>query len=261
MRRAFILFQRTQPTAHPQFAEGFKRLGYEVYHSLPKRIEDGDVLLVWNRIGYRNVAAQQFEKAGRPVIVVENGWIGKAQDGGKLYAMCLDHHNGAGRWFIGDDDRLKRMQIDLRPWRKGGRHVLVLCSRGLGEPGIAQPKDWPITVARALHGVTDRPIKVRLHPGDKFSSMDADLVNAHACVTWASGSAIKALAHGFPIFYEMEKWIGAEAAVRGIAKMEDPYLGDRSAMFRRLSWAQWSSAEIASGEPIEWLVSKSRSTP
>lgn len=261
MKRAIVLLHRTLPLAHPQFAEGCKRLGYEVQHVMPQRIEEGDVLIVWNRIGYRNTAAQQFERARRPVIVAENGWIGKSVDGGKLYAMSLDHHNGAGRWFEGSGDRLQKMQIDMKPWRKRGEHILVLCSRGLGEPGIAQPKDWPISIARALHAATDRPIKVRLHPGDKFSSMDADLINAHACVTWASGSAIKALAHGFPIFYEMEKWIGADAAVRGIAKMEDPYLGDRSAMFRRLSWAQWSSAEIASGEPIEWLLSKSRSTP
>lgn len=253
-RRAFVLMHRREPYPHPQFAEGFQRLGFEVFHEMPNRVEPTDVLLTWNRIGIRNTYAQIFSKAGAPVIVAENGWIGKAPDGGKMYALCLDHHNGAGRWFVGDHDRLPKMRIDLRPWRSKGNHILVLCSRGIGEPGIAQPKDWPIKIARRLHALTDRPIRVRLHPGDKGAVMDGDLRGAHACVTWASGSAIKALAAGFPIFYELKNWIGADAAIHGVENLEDCFIGDRLPMFQRLAWAQWTSAELASGTPIEWLL-------
>jgi hypothetical protein len=258
---AVILMLRREPYPHPQFAEGFKRLGYECVDSMPRHIGPEDVLCVWNRSGIRNHAAMAFEAARRPVIVAENGWIGRAPDGGKLYALCLDHHNGAGRWFVGDGDRLSKMKVEIKPWRKQGRHILVIASRGIGEPGIAQPRDWPITIARDLHRVTDRPIKVRLHPGDRNAPMDDDLRGAHAAVTWASGGAIKALASGVPIFYHLEHWIGASAAIHGVGNLEAPFLGDRLPMFHRLSWAQWTSAEIATGEPIAWLLSKSQSTP
>lgn len=257
-RRAVLLLRQTEPYPHPQFAQGFERLGFAVQFDMPKRVEPSDVLLTWNRMGIRNVYAQAFEAVGAPVIVAENGWIGKAHDGGKFYALCLDHHNGAGRWFVGDHDRLPLIRFDMRPWRKAGDHIVVLCSRGIGEPGIAQPRDWPISIARRLHEITDRPIKVRLHPGDKNSPMDADLSGAHAAVTWASGAAIKALAWGVPIFYELRQWIGADAAIHGVENIEKPFIGDRLPMFRRLAWAQWTSAEIASGTPIEWLL-KSRS--
>jgi hypothetical protein len=257
-RRAFVMMHRREPYPHPQFDQGFARLGFDVFHEMPKQIEPSDVLLTWNRMGVRNSYAQAFSLKGAPVIVAENGWIGKSNDGGKFYALCLDHHNGPGRWFVGEGDRFSKVRFDLRPWRKKGRHVLVLCSRGIGEPGIAQPKDWPIEIARRLHEITDRPIKVRLHPGDKGASMDEDLAGAHACVTWASGSAIKALAAGFPIFYQLSNWIGASASVLGVDDLESPFLGDRLPTFQRLAWAQWTSAEIATGTPIEWLL-KSRS--
>lgn len=260
MRRAVVMVRDREPYPHSQFAEGFKRLGYKVRADVAFDPDPGDVLLIWNRSGMRDAAAKAFTAAGAPVIVAENGWIGKGLDGGKMYALCLDHHNGAGRWFVGDHDRLPLMRFGLQPWRKSGDHILVICSRGIGEPGVAQPRDWPITIARQLRGLTDRPIRVRLHPGDSHASLDADLANAHAAVTWASGGAIKALAAGYPIFYDFKKWIGASAAIRGFENMESPFLGDRLPMFRRLAWAQWTSAEIASGGPLEWLVSKSQST-
>jgi hypothetical protein len=73
-------------------------------------------------------------------------------------------------------------------------------------------------------------------------------------VTWGSGAAIKAIAAGIPVFHELECWIGAEAATFGINDLEHPFLGDRHLMFHRISWAQWTAEELASGEPFRWLL-------
>jgi hypothetical protein len=258
-RRAVVMVRDREPYPPPQFAEGLRRLGYSIHTELSFKPTPDDVLLIWNRMGAREIAARSFEAVGAAVIVAENGWIGKALDGGKMYALCLGHHNGRGTWFVGEEDRLQKMRFAIKPWREGGDHVLVICSRGIGEPGIAQPRDWPISIARRLRVLTDRPVKVRLHPGDSHASLDDDLRNAFCGVTWASGGAIKALAAGVPIFYELTGWIGASASVHGFENMVDPYLGDRLPMFRRLAWAQWSAAEIATGEPLACLL-KSRST-
>jgi hypothetical protein len=259
MSRAVVLIHEREPYPHPQFAQGLRACGFEIHKAFSFQPKPDDVLLIWNRMGMKHNVAQHFEAVGAAVIVAENGWIGKALDGGKMYALCLGHHNGLGQWAVGDHDRLEKMRIPWRDWRTHGDDILVLCSRGIGEPGVAQPRDWPITIARELRKRTARNVRVRLHPGDKNSPMDDDLKNVHAAVTWSSGAAIKALAAGIPIFYCLKGWIGASASVYGIEDIEKPDCGDRLPMFRRLAWAQWSAAEISTGWPIQWLL-KSRST-
>lgn len=206
-----------------------------------------------------DLLAKRWEAAGATVIVTENGWIGKAPDGGKLFALCRGQHNGAGTWSEGAEDRWTPLGVPLKPWRATGNHVLVLAQRGFGPPEVAQPRDFvPRTVAR-LKAMTQRPIVVREHPGrfkDRAKPLDEDLHDCWAGVTWASGAAIKALAAGIPVFHGLERWIGAPAAVH-IKKslcIEEPFLGDRLPMFRRLAHAQWSGAEIATGEPIRRLL-------
>ena len=244
-----------EPYPHPQFAAGLKRAGFTVVNHFDRPPTQSDVLLTWNRSGLRDTVAKMFTRCGAKVIVVENGWIGNADDGGKLYAMSLDHHNGPGTWRVGEGDRLKRQNVELRPWRESGRHILMLLSRGIGEHGIAQPRQWVAETSAQLRRVTNRPIRLRAHPGDKNADLSADLEDAHAVVTWGSGAAIKAIAAGTPAFYGLDGWIGAPAAVRGVESIESPFLGDRLPMFRRMAWAQWSAAEISTGEPIRWLLS------
>jgi hypothetical protein len=142
----------------------------------------------------------------------------------------------------------------LKPWRESGKHIVIIASRGIGEPGVAQPRQWLNDAYAKLQRVTKRPIKVRNHPGDSNADMSADLAGAHAVVTWASGGAIKAIAAGIPAFYGLKHWVGAKAASNDLAAIETPFLGDRLPMFRRLAWAQFTADEIATGWPIKRLL-------
>lgn len=243
------------------FCDGLKALGFELSQNTAHVPRPDDVLIVWNRHGSHDAYARRFEAAGAKVIVAENGWIGKDPAGHKLYALCLGHHNGRGEWRIGDDGRWDRLGIALKPWRGDGNHILVLPQRGIGEPGIAMPRQWTGDVVARLAKVTKRPVRVREHPGKKLGindavlpPMDDDLKNCWACVTWASGAGIKAIVAGVPVFYELSGWIGEGAARFGIGDIERPFLGDRLPMLRRMAWAMWSADEIATGEPIKWLL-------
>ena len=212
------------------------------------------MVISWNRIGHRHEICRQYEAAGAAVIVAENGWI--HAPGRKFYALCLNHHNGAGRWHVGADDRFGKLGIDLKPWREKGDHILVLPQRGIGEPGIAMPRQWMVGIEKRLKESMRlrRPIRMRHHPGQSDRPLEPDLENCHAVVTWASGAAIKAIAAGVPAFYELKDWIGGPAAKRGFKDLEAPFLGDRMPMFHRLSWAQWTADEISTGEPFKWLL-------
>lgn len=239
------------------YVAGLKAAGFHISKDIDRRPEPDDLFLCWNRMAWDDPIARRYEKAGARVIVTENGWVGKAPDGGKMYALCLGHHNGIGSWPAGDGSRWSRLGVTLKPWRQDGRHILAICQRGFGPPEVAMPRDWPRRVADRLRRVTKRPIVVREHPGrfkDRARPLEADLEDAWAVVTWASGGAIKAIAHGIPVFHELKGWIGAGAAAQGFADLEKPFLGDRMPMFERLAWAQWSLAEIQGGEPFRRLL-------
>jgi hypothetical protein len=247
---AVCLVRNKPPYPHSQFAEGLAALGFKVSDNMGHRPKPGDVLLIWNRNGPRHPLAGSWERAGAKVVVAENGWIAGR---GKFYAVCLGHHNGAGTWRVGETDRWPLMGVEIKPWRERGDRIVILASRGIGEPGIAQPHDWPRQIVHSLKKRTRRPVVLRPHPGDSHARIEDAMAGAHAVVTWASGAAVKAIALGIPAFHAMPKWIGAGAARPIEHDLEDPFLGDRFPMFRRLAWAQWTDSEIRSGEALRHL--------
>ncbi len=250
---ASVLLRESPHYRRDAFSIGLSRYGYKVqFHPLsnPQR---GDLLVLWNRYRRDEAYALAHEAVGARVLIAENGWIGKDQHGNHFYALARSHHNGAGQWSVGTSNRWPIFGVDVRPWRRHGDAILVLAQRGIGEPGVASPQGWLEDVTSRLRKHTDRPITIRQHPGKDRTDPYAALEGCWAAVTWASGAAIKSIVAGTPVFYEMEKWIGGPAAKLGIHDIEHPFVGDRSEMLHRLSWAQWSADEIASGEPFECL--------
>lgn len=261
MGTACVLFRESLTYRRDAFQAGLQRLGYDLVTFPQAKPSPGDVLVLWNRKPDHERYARAYEAVGADVLIAENGYIGKAPDGGKLYALARGHHNGAGTWptdgpAVGQ--RWDALGIDLKPWRETGSHILVLPQRGIGEPGVAMPRDWLARTLAELGRRTNRPIRIRRHPGREKVEPDADFVGAWACVTWGSGAAIKALAAGVPVFYGLDRWIGRDAAfpLQHAFALEEPVIGDlcRERMFRRLAWAQWNLAEIESGEAFACLL-------
>jgi hypothetical protein len=221
---------------------------------MPQRIDPTDVLVIWNRYGLHDAYAQRYISAGARVLVAENGYLPKDKKGRRYYALALEHHNGAGRWYGGDSTRWRDMGLEVAPWRTDGDHILVLPQRGVGPPGVAMPRNWAAETVKALKRVTKRPVKLRPHPGKNPTPLEPDLANAWCCVTWGSGAGVKALLAGIPVVHSFTRWIGASACGSEIAKVDAPYMGDRLAMFERLAWAQWHVDEISAGKPFERLL-------
>ena len=250
--KACVLFRDSVAYRREVFRAGLTRLGYEIVERPLTNPAKDDLLVMWNRNPHEEHFARPYVNVGAKIAVSENGYVGKDEKGHKLFALALDHHNGAGRWNVGNDRRWKK---ELDPYRTDGDFLLILPQRGIGERGIAMDRYWIQTVSTKLARMTKRPIKIRHHPGmSKTDPYDA-LRGAWAAVTWGSGAAIKALVAGVPVFHGLPGWIGAPAAVclEG-ANIEEPFLGDRLPMFERLAWAQWSVAEVESGEAFACLL-------
>jgi hypothetical protein len=231
--------------------EGLAAIGYRVIDEPLEIPRPDDVLVSWNRHGMRNVHAARYEKHGAPVIITENGWLAAPKS--KTYALLMKQHN-CGTWPSEKADRTDVLGAVIKPWRAAGDDILLLAQRGIGSPEVRMPGDWVKNTMMQVRAVTSRPIRVRYHPGQNKTPLEPDLVNVHAVVTWASGAAIKALAHGIPAFYCLPNWVGADAAKFGVGEIERPFLGDRMPMFRKLAWAQFTAAEIAAGWPLARLL-------
>lgn len=239
------------------------RLGFQVSYNPLRKITPDDILVIWNRGPGFDAEARRHEAAGSRVIVAENGMTPAVdQDGHQLFSLALGQHNGAGTWFTGVTSRWKSMGIELQPWRPPGAEIILLPQRGIGVAPVTMPKRWTIETQTRLKALTSRPVRVRPHPGlkSKAPPLEPDLQNAHACVTWASSAGIKALIAGVPVFYCMPKWIGAPAAKHlDISRdLESVKCDDfaRVTMFERLAWCQWRISEIASGQALDWLLTR-----
>lgn len=262
MPRAFVLIREEPQFRRQAFKRGLEAHGYTVNCGQPERFYPDDVLIVWNRYGVAAGAARRAEGAKATVIVAENGYLGREWRGGVWYAIARNQHNGGGKWHVGGP-RWSTWNVPLAPWREDGKHILVLPQRGFGEPPVAQPREWLGAALKDLQRRTKRPVVVRHHPGERGHAppLDEALRGAWACVTWASGAAVKAIAAGIPVFNSSPTWIGAGAALPLSADLERPFLGDRTPMFEALSWAMWRLDEIESGEAFRWLLSPSTKPP
>lgn len=251
MPRALCLLREDVPNRRQCFIQGLTAAGFAVHPEIPFP-EPGDVVVIWNRGKHQDPVARRFEAAGAKAWVVENGYLGKRWGAGGWYALAEGHHAGAGRWPHGGPERWDALDAKLRPWRTGGDEVIILGQRGIGEPGIASPKEWAERTKARL-GVG----RIRQHPG-KYTggvTLEQDLERARCVVTWASGAALTALLLGIPVFYEFPLWIGREAGLPLDQWGDEPKRDDgaRLAAFRRVAWAMWRVEEIVSGEAFRWL--------
>jgi hypothetical protein len=262
MKRAWVEIRDKPHYRVGAFTDGLKRLGF---HVLPQQLPSktpgpGDILVLWNRYGAGEAAADRWERAGGTVLVAENGYLGHDEHGVQMYALARHGHNGSGSWPVGGPERFARLRVEPRPWRAQGRHIYVRGQRGIGAKSMASPPGWHKTIAAQLKRLTQRPVIVREHPGQPANAIGCqiahELAGAHACVIWSSAAGVRALVEGVPVFYHAPHWICAGAAKRGLSELESPLMDDAARLraLERMAWAQWSIAEIASGEPFARLL-------
>lgn len=264
--KAFSLIRDMPWYRRQAFELGLKRAGYEVIRREPLNGCEGDVLLIWNRYAMNHLMASNFERRGGRVIVAENGYIGRGGSTPKFsvhpkgpgpddyYALALGYHNGAGTWPSGGPERFRALCLELAPWRAGGEHVLICPNRSFGVGAQVMHPDWGQRCAERLSKTTRRPVRIRAHPGNDAPKrpLAEDLRGAWAVMVWGSSVAVHSLAAGIPTFIEAPNQILKGAGASG--SIDDPKLPERLPHFERMAWAQYTCAELESGEPFKRLL-------
>ena len=160
--------------------------------------------------------------------------------------------------------------MDLKPWRNNGSHILIAMQRPLGWSmrGFDLMK-WLETTFTKIRTYSDRPIIIRWHPGDwkaypKYESLlkkyrakvspqerhiTEDLINCWALVCHNSTPSAVAPIEGIPAFITDDPSYsqGGDVANTDFSRLENPLLLDREQWVRKLAQCHWSFEDLRSG--------------
>jgi len=160
--------------------------------------------------------------------------------------------------------------MDLKPWRTQGSHILITLQRPLGWSmrGVDLMK-WLKRTLGKVREHTDRPIVLRWHPGDwkaypnykptldKFGvtvspqdrHITQDLRNCWALICHNSTPSAVAPIEGIPAFITDDPAYsqGGDIANTDFSLLENPNLPDREQWIRKLAQCHWSFEDVRSG--------------
>jgi len=169
----------------------------------------------------------------------------------------------------------KNLNLTLKDYRTNGNHILICAQRNKGwSMGRSDVQDWIIQTIAEIKKHTNRPIVIRLHPGDKETkrifkaglplcrvkfdygvtlshneNLLDDLKNCWAAVNYNSSPVVGAAIEGIPIFV-MDPLNSQckDVANTDLSKIENPLMPDRQPWVERLSMFHWNFDELKSGE-------------
>ena len=239
-----------------------------------------------------------IDSTGKPRIVLEQATFRKNLDFDNpktnYYKVGLNHftydegifynkNSPSDRW-----EKIKSEQsIDIKPWRKDeyndSKYILLLLQNPIDtslnpliKEGIRYD-DWINKTIRDIREVTDKNIKVRLHPrfqsrfdlhrlsllnvqisneydgwnkSNGGDSLYKDFKNAWACVTFSSNAATEAICEGIPVVNLHKSSFSWPVSYHTLDILKDNVI---RCDFKRAQWlydcsyTQWTMEEINSG--------------
>jgi hypothetical protein len=161
----------------------------------------------------------------------------------------------------------QNLNIPLQPWRTHGDHILICTQRqgGWSMKGLGV-MPWLNQTVEEIRKYSNRPIRVRAHPGDKQaknylsqdtrwtistnSALTDDLQNAWAAVTYNSSPGVAAAIEGIPVFVTDPTPQNSQAyavANTDLSNLKIPKTFERQTWAERLAMSHWNFAELSNG--------------
>lgn len=201
---------------------------------------------------------EQAKAEGRPWFYLDNAYFDACR--GVYFRATRDRlqHPSTG---TSDGKRFAALGLEIKPWRKDGRHVIVapqsdefmaVCAGYTALRGR-----WIDQAIGELYLATDRELRVLPWNRDKaawYAALPANLLNCWALITYSSASAISALLAGVPAIVTAEDCIVACACRAEIGAVEEPPMPeDRAGLMAVIADQQWTLDEMRSGLAWEML--------
>lgn len=173
--------------------------------------------------------------------------------------------------------------VELKPWRTVGKHILILCQRPNGFNMFTDQEVWLDKTIEKIRKHSQRPIMIRMHPGDgsRFKQIEKiqkkygnsisisthdnirdALTNCWCTVGFNSTPNVVANIEGVPGYIEdpAHSW-AADVAFTDLSQLENPPMPDRSQWINKIANIHWSNDEVKSGQlwsAIKKYISASR---
>jgi hypothetical protein len=151
-------------------------------------------------------------------------------------------------------DRIEELGVEIQPWRKSGREIIV-CPPTDYFMQAHGCSDWLETTLEALKTFTDRPVIVREKPkpGAEAVALPKAMETAHALVTHSSNVAVEAVCLGTPVFVAPTS-AAAPVGRTDLSLIEQPAYPDRDPWLAHLAYNQYSFEEIGNGRAWKMLL-------
>ncbi len=222
------------------FKDGLERIGVQVTVTEDRfRHDEGFPILLGTTL-WRGI-----ERDGGDYLLVDRCSFG---DTDKFVSLVWNGHGRRGDHRVPDNHDASRWEkhgVPLKPWRVGGKR-LVLC----GQIETYAPR-WP--TPDAWYAAT-RATHFRRHPAGANTTRLPDAATFDDCgfaITLNSSVGVSAVMEGVPTITMDE---GAMAwDVSGHSLLEQ-FCGDRLPWCHWLAWTQWSDDEIREGVPWAYLL-------
>jgi hypothetical protein len=162
----------------------------------------------------RGAVFRQQRVKNLDVIVLETGYINRGDGPNHHYAAGFNGLNGRADFRNKgmSPDRLGLLNVNLKPWRKDGKHIL-LCGQVPWDASVEMCHDyvgWLRYMVGQIRYHTKREIRFRPHPlgmidpipGTTYSTVPIaeDFKDCWAVVTFNSNSAVEGVIEGIPSF-------------------------------------------------------------
>lgn len=277
-----------------KFIQGVNAVGDtgQVVNSMDYSVTDVAMMLGWvhehgktaPHLAFRKqIVDQQLSKNKRIVIADSNLFLYKDPSNPHYYLRYsydgvfpntgeyCDQSPDPKRW----QTISKHMDLSLRKWRKNGNHILLCLQRDGGwSMAGTSVLDWTNAVIGEIRQYTDRPIRIRSHPGDakagrylplihqscvvhgwkniEISNMGSpyikELKNSWAVVNHNSSPTVGAAIEGIPVFVtDVIRSQAKDVANTKLSDIEKPHLFDRQPWVERLAMFHWSYDDLTSG--------------
>ena len=258
------------------FAAGCIHHGIDVVYNDP----NADVNVIWSVLFNGRMAPNQSVwDQSKPTIVLEVGGINR----GTTWKVGL---NGINRdAYFGDtgndDSRASLLGLNLKPWNKEGKHIL-LCGqhdKSLQWRNMPPMSNWFLNTYDEIRKHTDRPIIFRPHPrcrlehierglryverqepnhiANTYDDFDMGFDNVWATISYSSNPGIHSCINGIPAFVSPSSLAYNVANdIDFLHNIEQPLTPDRTQWLNDYAHTEWTIEEIFQGIPHKHLTSK-----
>jgi hypothetical protein len=159
----------------------------------------------------------------------------------------------------------------VKPWRTTGKHILIFCQRPNGWNMLGQDQGaWVDQTIHEIRKYSQRPIMIRMHPGDgkkavqieklkarygntinisTHESITEALVDCWCVVGYNSTPSVVSAIEGIPAFLSdpNRSW-AKDIAATDLSLIETPLMPDRTEWLHKIANIHWSNDEVRAGK-------------